>query len=167
MNKRASGLDYLNVPFLIFTFIIFVVVGWFILVSFRDGLDKLDGDSINKTLAIGHVNSGIKSVEYFDYLFIFFFIGLTSSLWISAYYINSNPVFFWVSIILLFVVIIVAAVFNNVYYEISQTDMSSSIDAFPIMGHVMSNLALYCALIIISTLVILYSKGQRGGFEGF
>ena len=167
MNKKGSGLDFLNVPLIIFTFILFVVIGWFILDAFKDGLNNLDGDSINKTLAVGYVDSGINSIEYFDYLFIFLFVGLTSSLWISAYYINSNPVFFWVSILLLFVVIILAAVFNNVYYEIAQTEMEDSVNAFPIMTHVMNNLALYCALIIISTIVILYSKGQRGGFEGF
>jgi len=166
MNKKGTGLDYLNVPFMLFITILFFVVGYFIISSVQDGFSNLKGDSINKSLAVEHLSQGKSAVKYFDYLFLFLVFGLTISLWISAYYINTNPVFFWVSVILLFVVIILGAIFNNIYYKISQTGLSDSVEAFPIINYIMSHIGLFIAFILISSIVIIYAKGGGGGYTG-
>ena len=147
---------------MLFVTAICIIVGYLVLDNVKDGLNDMPSDTINKTLVGGLMQSGQNSFSLFDYLFIFLIAGASISLLISAYYVNTNPVYFWVSVIMLLVLILVAVGINNAYDAMSTSDqLGSTMAEFPIIQFFMDHIALYCTIMTLAGIVVFYSK--RGG----
>lgn len=76
---------------------------------------------------------------------------------VSAFYIDSHPAFFVISLILLIIVLFVSAYIGNSMEEIgSFSDMSG--DQFPLTMFIFSHLLLIVFVMGISVLLLIYAK---------
>lgn len=97
--------------------------------------------------------------KYFDGSFALAIVILTSAIVISAYVLDTNPAFFVISIILLVLVIVIGALFGNIYSELqNQLDLTPTISSMPITNLIMNNLLLYAIILGGLVLITLYAK---------
>lgn len=93
----------------------------------------------------------------FAIMFVLFWIFLI----VSSFLIDSHPIFFIISIILLLGAFVVAMVLSNSYQELmSDSDISSFGDQFPITNFIIGNLLLVVIAIGFSVVIVLYGKNK-------
>lgn len=106
-------------------------------------------------------------VSLFNTLFPFLLFGLIAMVVVSAFFIDSHPIFFFVSLIILGVVILVSVVFSNIYQTITEdTAFGDTSGNFSIMNLFMMKLPWIAAIIIFITVIILWGKSQGSSGGG-
>ena len=170
IKTRHSGMeDTFWIVAVLFGMAIFFIILNFtwgrIAPKLEGGLDnQMPDDGVNITTTI---NQTTGSTTIYNTLFPLIIIGLFSFTLISAFFLNSHPIFFFIGIILLGVALIFGAIFSNVYHQIAEHDeLSSSTDNFPIMDLFMKNLPLFILIIFVVIGLILWSKFGGGGSGG-
>lgn len=114
----------------------------------------------NTTLNASYFNAGITGLQAFNYgIAIVFIMGVIGSV-LLAMYMNVNPAFLIVSILLLIVVVaIVFPVISNVYGEIATTaEFSSTASQFNIAEILMIRLPLFVAVGGAIVIIVLYTR---------
>lgn len=178
MNKKGSLLDHLYIPIILFITAIVIILGYLILnvvkVGFYDGLATTP--DVNRTMVNDLFQKGIDGIKLFDTMFIIFLAGLSMAVLISAYYVDTNPAFFWVSIFFLLVLVILSAIFSNAYESFrtatgiaTLSDGTPIGDAFTKMNFVMSNMPLYILIMTLLGIIVFYAKrsGSGGGIAPY
>jgi hypothetical protein len=96
-----------------------------------------------------------------DSLFVFIFVLLWITVLISSFFIESNPAFFIVSLIILVIVLILAIFLGNSYEMIMQDATMSGISAqFPMTNFILSHILIFTLAVGVSIAIVLYAKGQ-------
>lgn len=109
------------------------------------------------------LETGVETMQVFDYMFLFFAVSLSLVSIISAFFIKTKPIFFIFSIILLVVVIAVSTVVTNVFDKFITTDTFLPIaNNFPYTVIIMRNLPLFCLVVGIVISVVMYGKPTGG-----
>lgn len=104
------------------------------------------------------------SLGRINLLFPLLIAGCIGFVLISALFFRSHPAFLFIGLIILAVALILAAVFSNVYEEITTTDTFSSVDQeYNIMGLFLEKLPLIIFIAFIAIVVILYFRSGGGG----
>ena len=104
------------------------------------------------------------TITLFSSMYPFFLFGLILFVIISAFFINSHPIFFFVSIVILFVVILLGAVFSNVYQRISTDDNFGDTSSHLTVMHILMKYLPWIAAVIVGILMfILFSKPKGTG----
>jgi len=116
-----------------------------------------------ETDALYVLQKGVSAVNVFDYMFVFFAVGLGMFSVISAFFIDSHPIFFILSVIILIpIVILTSAQMTNAFDAFISTSVFSSVaNSFPYTVLLMRNLPLFC--LILGILVAIVMHGKSGG----
>lgn len=116
--------------------------------------NKIGTYNVTKTLS--QVTSG---VGLFNGLYPLLIIGLIFMVLVSAATMESHPIFFFVSIVVLLVAVISGVVFSNVYQQITtDTQFGNTSSSFGVMNAFMKYLPFIIIIILIIAMVIMYSK---------
>jgi len=154
--------------------VIFGIAIFFIVLSYTyDRVEpKLEeGLSGAATPEAGSNSTGIlsktgNSIRKFNVLFPFLLIGVFGFVMVSALMARSHPAFLFIGLIVLGVVLILGAIFSNVYEELSSHPEFASTDAnFGIMGLFLSNLPIVLLILFVGIAIILYTKGGGSGSQ--
>ena len=127
-------------------------------------------DAINNTISIEtnpEVSSTITkvdtSISLFDTILVFLQIGLMIATIISFFYLDTHPVFFFFSLFLLIMALIVGAIFSNIWFELAQSQLSDTITSdFTQSDWVMDNLPLFVLITGVIGFIVLYGKSGGG-----
>lgn len=118
-------------------------------------------DSFNITKQSEQTTGGI---GLFNSMSILILLGLIIMTLVSAFFIQSHPVFFFISLIVLGVAVMLAVVYSNVYQTITEdTNFGSTASSFPVTNLLMQYLPFLIAIIVIALLIILSWRGSTGG----
>lgn len=121
--------------------------------------DEIAPDTVSKEI----MEQGKATINTFDYLFLFAFMGLGLASVIGASLIDTHPIFFVFSILLLVIIIFVGAQITNVFNEvITTTEMAAIANSFPIMVGLMRNLPLIMLMFGSLISIVLYGKIREG-----
>ena len=94
------------------------------------------------------------------YVLIIFFVIATI---VTSYYLPSNPILFFLSLILLMITILLSAVFSNIFEKIVDTPGLENVSAtFNISTLVMDKLPLVALVFGLVVLLVLYIKVRAG-----
>ena len=168
-NKRAGMEDTFWIIAVLFGMAIFFIILAFtwnqISPKINDGLsDAMPADGVNITRTLEQTSD---STIIYNGLFPLIIIGLFSFTLISAFYLNSHPIFFFIGLILLGVALIFGAIFSNVYHQIAENDQfADTTDDFPIIDLFMKNIPLFVLITFFTIGIILWSKFGGGGSTG-
>jgi hypothetical protein len=100
---------------------------------------------------------------WLDGAFLFIFVMFILFSVISAFFIDSHPIFFFISIILLVAVFVVTALVGNVYHDIaSDTSISSYANNLPYMYWVMNHILELIIVVSFSVMIALFVKFKGG-----
>jgi len=94
---------------------------------------------------------------------IFLYVMVWIAILISAYVIDTHPVFFIVSLIVIVITLIVALSISDGYTELmTDADFSTMPTSFPMIHFLLSNLFILTVLQAFSVAVVLYGKYRSG-----
>jgi len=164
MNKKGSILDLFLVIIIVFALAFTTIMGYKIFDSVNNNLQDSDSiDANSKALTQDNKDS---YASLFDGLFLFAFIGLGIALFISAFFLNAHPVFYFFALILLSLVVFVAGIMGNTYEAISSSDsLSDATSQFTFIPFVMDNFVNFIVGLGFLLIIGLYAKSRMG--EGY
>ena len=166
---RNSGIeDLFWLVAVLFAVAIFFVILYFVWGRVSPKIDEglsgvMPNDGVNVTQTL---NKTTTSITRFNTLFPLILIGLFAFVIMSAFFLESHPIFFWVGLILLGVALIFGAVFSNVYKQITENDEIAAAGAeFGVVNLFMKYLPLFVLLVFVVIGIVLWSKftGGSGG----
>jgi hypothetical protein len=156
-NKKGNAvLDGLALVVSLFALSIVFILGWFVWGSLEPGLrGEITTTEGNESLNIIDNNY----VNIFDGLFLFIFIGLWIAALVASFMIDSHPIFFAISIILMIGVCIASIFVGNGYEEImNDTEFDGLTPQFPMTHYIMSHLLIVVIVVSMSIMLVLYAK---------
>lgn len=164
-NKKGSEFDII----FIMSVVLVMGVGMLFATKVFDEFKFNAEDMLNSSAAGRAVfNTGTnRVVPLFDNVFVAIFGGLSFISIVSALFIRTHPVFFIVSILLLSIALVLAALYSNVSETFTDGALSkykSLSFTFPKMNFIMDNLPYIVLGISILLLVVLYSFGRQQVF---
>lgn len=135
------------------------VFGWMIYSDLNDEI-QADGDMSAEAQAASQ-NVADNYPSMFDNVFLFILILFWIFLLVSSFLIDTHPIFFVVTVILLLFVFVVGMILANAYEEVtSDPDLIGFADDFPITSWVMTNFLLVIIVIGLSAGLALYAKNK-------
>lgn len=160
MNRRANVLDAIPVLAEILIFGIIIVIMLLFLNSFNAAIQASDVGNTAKEI----LQTGVDDFPaMFDFWFAVLFIGLPMISAILAYFNNIHAVFFWLSLMLAFAIILIGKAFQLVWEAfISDATITSVAQSLPITNWVLSNYGLYSFFVFIVIAAGTFIK-LRGG----
>lgn len=159
---RGSILDLPLIIIGVFMIGIIVLISGVVIDEFQNQTADF-ATSSNNTFDQDIINKGRDALSTFDYAIMFIVMALGLATIIFGYFIQTHPIFFAFSLILLILFVIIAVFFTNAFGEFIKVDpISTQIDNFPLMNDVMNNLPLLITGIGILVLIAMYAKSPRG-----
>ena len=139
-----------------------LVFGTHLWVAFQAGFNSTIADTGVTSETMTNVNN---TFNLFDTLFVFLQIGLMIAIVVSFFYLDSHPVYFFLSIFLLVIALVLGAQFSNMWWKIGQSSQLNSTVATYFSGSdwlvdSMPILILFTGLV---GLAVLYGKSGGGG----
>lgn len=156
MLMKGSMLDLPIILGLLLGGALTIFIVYFVLDAINTAWPMAD---VSKTI----IQTGVNSFSQFDYMFLFFAVGLCMFSVVSAFFVNSHPVFFIFSMILLGIIVMVSAMVTNVFYEFATTSQFSSVAlSFPFITTFMLYLPVICLVVGLLIAVVLHAKPPGG-----
>ncbi|MFO7968662.1 MAG: hypothetical protein R6U15_00935 [Candidatus Izemoplasmatales bacterium] len=150
-------MEGITVIVVMFVLIIMAVAGNKIYNNVNDELQS-DDDFSNSSKNL--LNDKTKQYpQIFDGVFIFLLVGMWITSLAFAYFIDTTPILFVVSIILLIIILIIGAIISNAYIELTEEETFNSAPTdFPISYFIMSHLVETLIAIVLSITIVLFAK---------
>jgi hypothetical protein len=164
MNKKANLFDPLVIIIILFVFGISTVLFLLIGSELRDGINA----KITLAESQNAMNKTYEALQLFDYTFVILLSMLIISSVISAFFIRSHPVYFFVSTIVLIVFVIPAAILSNVFDKFEHVDKFVAFaDDFQIISYFMGKLPMIIVISGVLIMVALFiNKPGAGDYYG-
>jgi hypothetical protein len=130
-----------------------------------DGMGDAFGGADSEALL---VNADSTIPGMWDKLMFSFLMGMFAYVLISAYFLDTHPLYFVFGVIILIPVCMIGMYFNNFFYDVvgSSGDYGLVLTQMPLTDYVMSNFLTYIICMGFATLFILYLKGRRNPSGG-
>jgi hypothetical protein len=111
------------------------------------------------------IASGTTALIAWDGLFVIITFGMIMAAFVLAYFIDSHPVMFIVSFIVLIFVVMISAVLSNVYQSMkaASPDFVTAAASYPLMTQIWLQLPTIAAISGVIILILAYSKLRGGG----
>ena len=147
--------------------IVFVILG-ITLFGLVIGLEIYNEGFAEKwpTTAVGNATKigMLASLDVINYGMIFMAVGLIISLVVSAFFIQTHPIFFIISIVMLMIVVVVSAPISNAFMEMVTSDsLSAEAAEYDIATHIVGNIPLFAVVGGFLIIIALYAKPSGGG----
>lgn len=153
MNKKGSLLDPIFIVIFIFAIGLTIIFSMYIMDKFDE---KVTFDNAVSEYAI---SQGKATVLNFNELFVFIIIGLIIATMVGAFFIETNPVIFWLSFLLLLLFLFVTAILANTFETITEdSKLSETTAKFSLITLFNQHLGLVMLIIFALTAIALYAK---------
>jgi hypothetical protein len=83
-----------------------------------------------------------------------------------AFQIDTHPAFFFISLLLMIVSLVVSPIFSNIFGTIAKNPtFSAAAESFPLMREIMQNLPMFILVIGSMVSIVMFAKIRSGGNE--
>lgn len=160
-KKGNAIIDTLVIIVIMFIIAIFVV-------SFWKGVKPVQEDLMAEFNESGY-NQSARAIavthdvypSFWDGAFVFIFFGLWLSAIISAFLVDSHPIFFFIMIIILVPILVVGMVLGNTYEEyMNDSEYSTYKSSFPMTYWIMTHMLPITIIVGVSIGISLYAKDK-------
>lgn len=161
-NKKGSARDVVLLVAVLFMFAVGFLLSSRITTSIVDGLQENDfvqsSPTANATLSVANDLTG-----HADWLMLVVYIGFLIGIILTAFMLDSHPVFFIIYLIILVIAIFLSAMFGYMWYETSSASaFTETISDFTITDFLMGKLPLFTAAAGFIGLIVMYAKSRYG-----
>lgn len=160
LNKRGQTFADLLIV-IIFLFVIGVssIFGYLIYNSLNDEMQADSDMSLQAKAAADTVNTGYP--QYMDKAVLLVAILLWAALLISSYLIDTSPIFFVVTLIVLLIVFAAGMIISNIFQDImGESEIAGFASSFPITNFIMGNLLMVMIVFGLTSALALYAKNR-------
>ncbi len=166
-SKKGDAVsDSLTILIVVFVFSFIILLTYKGFMDAAPDITDMLNDSSNPTMneSLASINVVVNDFpSIFDGALLIILVGLWIFALLSAYFIDSHPIFMILSVILLVFVLIASAIVGNVGEElVNDTEFNSIRGSFPITTFVLSHMLILILVIAFSIVMVLYGK-NRGG----
>jgi len=138
--------------------------------AIRETIPDIEG-KINDTRADADVSTGFSRVMgvtgMLDKIGFAIFAGLVLLLIVSAFLVDTHPIFYPFFILILIISVIISVPLSNAWEEITADSAFTEAKAdFPITDHILGKLPVYTVVIGFLGILVLYAKSRYGGGQG-
>jgi len=164
-NKRGQiGLDIIILMVILFVFGTVVIVMSFVGMGISEEL-LLDEDVQKSNETVETLNMLHDDMPtLWDNLYLMILILMWIGMLVTSFLIDSHPLFFYISLIIVIIVMIIGIWMGNAFLELaSDPEFSSVITSFPKMMWIADNWLIVIMIVSFTTMLALYAKGQYTG----
>lgn len=161
---KGNVTDLVVIPLFIVLISATIVISFLLLDTFNTTIQDIPAFGVNATAA---AQAGVDSFLFWDSFVIILVIGLYMVTLISAYFIQTHPIFFGIAFIFLIVSIIVSAQITNIYIDFATSNdtITNAANQFPYMLLFFTNLPTILTSMGAGLLIVLYSTFRDGGVK--
>ena len=157
INKKGSFADLLYMAVFIFLCGIVFTVGFLIHDKINDEWQTKDQLGTRSKAIMQDSNDTF--VASFDNVFLVIFIGLYLGALILAYNVDINPVFFFLSLFIMGVIVLITGVLGNAWYQFTQNStLTGYIDDFTFIPFIMGNYVKIFVAMAFGLAGVMYAK---------
>ena len=116
--------------------------------------------------AVTAISSIDTVVARLDFMVLALFFGLVLGLLITSWFIGGHPVFMVVYGIFCMLTVLISSILTNVWEQfVAVTILASTLAAFPITNHLMTNFPVYMVVVSFIGFLVMFAKPyiQEGG----
>lgn len=148
MNKKGNVYDAFIILGMMFFIGIVSILMLLLVGTVKDAL--VADDSVPQVAKDIVVNGEGQLPGIYDWFFALFFIGLPIVSAIFAYFNNIHPLFFWASMLVVIVVVLVGAGYQVFWEELAtDSELYAQMIRLPITNLVMTNYGMYSLLVFV------------------
>jgi len=118
------------------------------------------------TTTVGNTTkaAALASLDVLNYGMVFLLVGMVISLMLSAFFIQTHPIFFIISLVMLIIVVVVAAPISNAFMNIATSDgLATEATSYDISTQIVGNFPLIAVVAGLLIIIALYAKPGGGG----
>lgn len=159
MNKRgASLLDGILVIVVLFA----LTIGGFVLNNvFNEADNKIQASQLGTDAKALNQDQANKFPTMLDNFFLILFVGTTIALFIGAFLLQSHPVVFIFSVIILAFIMVIAAILGNAYEDfVGQGEYSSIEGNYTFIPFVFNNFVTLTMVLGLLLIIGLFAKSR-------
>lgn len=162
LNKKGSIADSILVVTFLFVFLIISIIGYSLLDNMNTVV-QASPDMGNQSKAIMSSHTA-RLPTYLDGLFMFMFVTFWALVIIASFMIDSHPIFFIFTLIIMIFIFITAALLANSYTDfVDNPDISSLVTNFPMSHYVISHYLIFAVLVGFTMLFVIFAKNKFMG----
>lgn len=158
--KSKKGVVTEIAYFVLFLFIaaVVIMITAKVYTSLQDGIQSSSLQSANTDALFQKTDNAYKT---FDSMFLVLVVGLCIGIIISAFFINSHPIFYVITILLWPIVVIISAALSNAYESLMAVSaMQQSTISMTTIPFVLDKLPYISIILSILIMVAMYAKGD-------
>lgn len=160
MNKKGNILD-------VFYIMLFLTVfGMVSIVSYKimtDAQDKMS-DNLSSPEAGNASAHALEAIGNLDKVFAMIAIGLLIATAIGAYFVDTHPVFFVASLLMMILFMLIVPVFSSTFQKFQDNpSVSTAAASFTITDYFMDKLPMFFVLMCTVVVIAMYAKYRSGG----
>ena len=161
LNKKGQMTDLFAFGAIIMVFALASIFGLLLLNTYE--AEFATNPTLNTTVGQNAIDKGQVVFHGFDAAVLVILVALFSFVAISAFFIQSHPAFFVISLIIFIIAVGVAGIFEHVYSQIEIAEgIEDTADEFPIISWLFSNWPVIIAVIGALVMIVLHGKPRRG-----
>lgn len=158
MNKKGSFGDMIYLSVIVFVTAVMIAIGWLVFSSINTEWQKHPTELGTNSLEIMQASND-KYVALFDNIFLILMVGLYIGALVLAYMVDINPIFFFLSLFVMGVIVLLTGAFGNAWYAVANdATMAGYIDDFTIIPFVMGNYVVVFTVMSFGLAGVMYAK---------
>lgn len=160
--SNGKGNAAIEVVIIVAMLFAFGIAAIFVYSSFTDMLDDvIDDDEISATATAPTEELHAQYPNVFDTGYLIILVALWIGAIVSAFQIDTYPVFLGISVFALIIVLVVPPILGNAFEETFEDETASGLlDEFPMMYFIMTHILEISIFIGASVIISLYAKSR-------
>lgn len=161
MNKRGQIADYATYIVMLVVIAVVFLITWYVIGTLNTSWAADTNIPANIVAQNNAVFGNFGSV--LDNSFLLMFIGILIGGLILSYVLQSNPGMFFVLLLIVFLLSLVAGYLGNAYTSIAATQLSGAGASMTIMAFIMDHYLLMTFVNITLMTIVFFAKPNSGG----
>lgn len=161
LNKRKGQtiLDMIIVIIILFAFALTIVFSNYILDDVNDDIQADPDIAVEAKSDLNNFNTNFP--QFMDNAFVLFLALMWVALIVTSFLVDTHPIFFILTVVLLVFVFIIGMIISNTYQDIAaDEDITTSANQFPQMTWVFENFLLIIISMGMTSALALYAKAK-------
>ena len=160
MNNRGNIFDAFTIMIIVFMIGLMVVIGIYLATRVNSAIQDSGVSDSTKTMT-GSITDDLPGAVDFVVIMILFGLPLVSV--ILAYFNNIHPVFFYIGIAVLILIVLCGYAYQQLWVKFTAGDLSVTSSSIPMTNFILSHFGIYSLFVGIAILYGLYVKNSQSG----
>lgn len=162
MNRRGNVFDSVGIIITLFTVGILCLIGVVFIQQVYAGITSSTGIPATATNMVTDMNTDVGWV--LDFFILMMLLAMPVASMLLAFFNNIHPLFFWASIGITMLVIIIGSAFGDAFVGVMNSDgLSAGTAVLPMSSFIFSHFGMYSLFVILLIAAGVFVKSKSAG----